>query len=268
VELARKHYHETSLVTDDLGAELLVDRVGLHFDSVSLSLNALGRTNPDWWAIGKLHAYAEQLEQFVHIDNDVFLWEPLDPRLNDSGIFSQHPEVTPCGASYYRPESIESDLRALGGWMPDEFIEYLPIDGMLIAANCGILGGRNTAFIRHYANQAITLITHRKNQEVWRQRSGIDQDMVTIEQLMAAACVSYHQGRKGSAYSDISMDYLFASYEDALLDADKVGYTHLIAGSKRNPHLCECVDHTVKARFPQLYERAVSVDQWLRDLIP
>ena len=47
VERARRHYSDTALVTDDAGAELLVDRLKLPFGRVSLELNALRDADPD-----------------------------------------------------------------------------------------------------------------------------------------------------------------------------------------------------------------------------
>jgi hypothetical protein len=73
VGLARRHYADTRLVTDDAGAALLVDALGLEFGEVSLSLNALDDQDPNWWALGKLYAYAEQQRPFLHVDSDVYL---------------------------------------------------------------------------------------------------------------------------------------------------------------------------------------------------
>ena|ERR1035437_10813147 len=56
-ETARKHYPKTSLVTDDAGARMLVDGLGLGFDDVSTELNALADHDPAIWMLGKLRAY-------------------------------------------------------------------------------------------------------------------------------------------------------------------------------------------------------------------
>src|SRR6266567_9051444 len=47
VETARQHYPQTALYTDDAGARLLVDQVGLQFDYVSTALNALDAHDPN-----------------------------------------------------------------------------------------------------------------------------------------------------------------------------------------------------------------------------
>ena len=54
VELARQHFSKTLLVTDDAGASLLLDGIGLQFDQVSLELNSLnvtGQTPESKWAL-------------------------------------------------------------------------------------------------------------------------------------------------------------------------------------------------------------------------
>jgi hypothetical protein len=81
------------LVTDDAGARMLVDGLGLQFTRVSTELNALAKHDPDWWNLGKIHAYHLQMEPFVHIDSDVFLWKRLPPRLEHADVFAQNPNM-------------------------------------------------------------------------------------------------------------------------------------------------------------------------------
>ena len=236
---------------------MLIDGLGLQFGTVSLALNRLANHDPHWWAIGKLCAYAAQDEPFIHIDNDVFLWEPLPQALEEAPVFAQHPEYSSYGASFYRPESIEYDIRRYGGWMPKEFEHYMPIGGVLKIENCGIVGGTRTDFIRHYAGQAIRFIEHPANQRVWEQRPRREEDFVTCEQLMLSACVAYHQGRTDSPFADIAIAYLFPSHEDAHTHANERGYTHLASDSKRNPGLCAHLERAVAQEFPVHYQRCL-----------
>jgi len=67
------------LVTDTEGARLLVDKLGLRFTTVMTTLTALDDADPEWWVLGKLWAYRAQTEPFVHLDNDVFLGDVMDP---------------------------------------------------------------------------------------------------------------------------------------------------------------------------------------------
>jgi Family of unknown function (DUF6734) len=55
---------------------------GLEFDTVSVDLNELAHSDPEWWTLGKMMTYRAQAEPFVHIDEDVFLWQRLPRELD------------------------------------------------------------------------------------------------------------------------------------------------------------------------------------------
>jgi hypothetical protein len=59
-ETVRAIYPETKLYTDSLGADVLVEGLGLDFQSVSTQLDDLRDHDPGWWALGKLFAYASE----------------------------------------------------------------------------------------------------------------------------------------------------------------------------------------------------------------
>jgi hypothetical protein len=103
-ELARQHYPETVLVTDDRGKAVLADALRLPFRTVDTSLNALAGRDPCWWALGKLYAYAAQSQPFIHIDSDVYLWRALPDEIIAAPIFAQNPECFKFGQGCYRPD--------------------------------------------------------------------------------------------------------------------------------------------------------------------
>lgn len=78
---------------------MLVDGVGLDFDEVHTSLSVLDRHNQEWWALGKLCACRAQTEPFVHIDNDVFLWQPRPHDVAAASVFAQNQEYFVLGRS-------------------------------------------------------------------------------------------------------------------------------------------------------------------------
>src|SRR5471032_2830482 len=94
VRLASKHYPDTMLVTDQAGAELLVERLGLRFTHVRTDLEQLRHADVGWWALGKLFAYSVQDRPFVHLDTDVFLWKQLPARLEGAAVFSNARRLT------------------------------------------------------------------------------------------------------------------------------------------------------------------------------
>jgi hypothetical protein len=256
VETARRHYPRTTLFTDDQGARTLIDGLGLEFDSVSTELNALAAHDPDWWVLGKLYAYRAMTEPFVHVDSDVFLWQPLPERLTSAPVFAQNPE--PFGSTfYYRPDALESALRAgAGGWLPPEWTWYRSVGTEQRGECCGIVGGTRVDFIRHYARTGIRLVEEPANQPAWAVLGPKHGHCVLIEQYLLAACLDYHRSTPGSPYRDVSITYLFdtvgAAFDER--EAERVGFTHLM-GAKRDGELARRLEARVQRDHPVYYER-------------
>lgn len=246
--LARRHFSETVLVTDDDGAELLTNRLQLSFDSVSLELNALRNRDPDWWALGKLYAYRLQTEPFVHIDADVFLWKPLPTKLITAPLFAQSPEVfDPEQAGWYPLRAVEHTFVG-GGWLPAEWKAYSAQTGPLCAACCGIVGGTDVALLREYAELGIRVVEAPENAAGWATWADKGYCNVLAEQFLLNAV---------AAARGVPISYLFTSDAEAYDDAraEAAGYTHLIGGAKRNAELMADLAARVRADFPVLAER-------------
>ncbi|WP_037313211.1 DUF6734 family protein [Amycolatopsis orientalis] len=245
--LASRLFPTTALVTDDQGHELLVERLRLPFDDVSLSLNGLAGQDPSWWALGKLHAYREQTEPFLHIDNDVFLW-PGFPAADLSGaIVAQNPEHAPASdAGYYRPMAAATAIRATGGFLPKEFDDYTGE-----AALCtGIVGGTAVSLLRRYADLGIRLVESAENQAAWRRLAPLEDFNLVVEQyLLGALCW-------GGTATDVQC--VFASQHDTFDENVAVAqrFTHLIASAKSDLRYMRWLTERVKNHFPADFEIA------------
>lgn len=260
VQTARKHFPRTALFTDDEGARVLVDRLGLEFDEVSTELNALAGHDPDWWALGKVWTYRAQTEPFIHLDSDVFLWKPLPRALASAPVFAQCPEVFVPGFSYYEPETLELAVSEGGQvWLPVEWVWYRSVGVEQRAASCGIFGGNRVDFIRHYSDQAIRLIEHPDNRAGWSRMEGKIRHNILFEQYFLAACVEYHRSRAASPYRGIEIKYLFDSMDHAFDpdEAVRLGYTHLIATAKKNPEMARHLERRVERDYPDYYGRCL-----------
>ena len=151
VQTVKAHYPDTALVTDEEGARLLVDGLKLEFTTVSTELARLQGEDPDWWVLGKLCAYCSQTAPFIHFDNDVFLWKRLPPALEEAPVLAQNPEKFPLSdESWYRPLRYERAIRAVRGWVPEEWL-WSTSHGHDTAVCCGILGGTAVEFLTYYA---------------------------------------------------------------------------------------------------------------------
>lgn len=259
VETARKHYPETSLYTDDEGARMLVDGIGLRFEHVSTELNALHDHNPEWWAIGKLYAYRSQREPFIHIDSDVFLWNRLSIEVESATVFAQSPEHFSFeGGSWYRPKECVAAITSVNGWAPEEWNWYVSLCGNK-AACCGVIGGNQVDFLNHYANLGIRAVEYSQNQTAWSLLGNNMGDNLVIEQYSIIACVEYHRDKPSSPFKDIDIQYIFNSPEDAFNpeNARRVGYTHLIGDAKRNNVFAHRLEKRVERDYPEYFERCI-----------
>lgn len=255
---AMVHYRPTALYTDDAGARTLIDGAGLEFDEVHTTLNALADHDPGWWALGKMYAYRAQPAPFVHIDSDVFMWKRLRGDVESAPVIAQHPEGFVPGRSFYRPEAFEAAVDGVwDGWLPPEWQWYRRSGRPMRGESCGIVGGNSTDFLRHYAERAIGLIEHPGNQPAWDRLGDKESHNVLFEQYLLAACLEHHQHHADSPFHDVTIAYVFPSAGQAFNPraAEEAGYTHLLAGSKRNPKIAAALEARVAEDYPDLYER-------------
>jgi hypothetical protein len=258
VRTASAHFAETTLVTDDAGADLLVNRLELPFGRVSTSLNALRDSDPGWWVLGKLYAYREQERPFLHVDSDVFLWQSLDGDLLGADVVAQNPEFAPADdASFYKPSWFTSFVKDRAGWLPEDWDRYVE-DGGGRAICMGILGGQHVDALRRYADQAIALVESQRNAAAWQAMGPAAQlaNSVLIEQYyLAAFCEAYRRDR-----SALDVRYVFASQDAARMPSEalRAGFTHLMEG-KRVTELTQLLAKRVRRDYPADYARCLRV---------
>jgi hypothetical protein len=255
LETARQHYPDTWLITDDAGARMLVDGIGLQFRRVSTELNALAQHDTDWWAAGKIYAYRMQTEPFVHIDNDVFLWKRLPARLERADVFAQNPESL-VAATNYQPELLD---RALSdAWLPDEWRWYQRLSKRQ-AYCCGILGGNCIDFINLYATASLRMIEDPANQSALQSLPNKQMHIVLVEQYLLSAFAKYHTSRPGSPFGRIEFECLFNTMDESQTPdyVARAGFTHLGGTAKKNGLFAERLENRVRRDYPEHYRRCV-----------
>jgi len=254
---ASRHYPETALVTDRAGKRLLIDQLGLPFAHVSTELERLAHLDPGWWAMGKLFAYSLQEKPFVHIDTDIFLWKPLPRALVESPVFSQCPEI-------YANDSKPS-LREIE-WAFGEAGTELPAEWRWVRSrgathfreeNCGILGGTNVAFLRHYAQTALDMVMRPENEPAWSRLPDKFSHNFSIEQFLLAACIDFHRHGHEPKFSGIEVRNLFSNVAEAgdPSRAARLGYTHLLGGAKAHPAVARRIEERARREDPAYFRR-------------
>jgi hypothetical protein len=261
---ASRHCPHTQLVTDDAGARILIDTLKMPFARVSTALNAIRDEDPGWWALGKLKAYCLQRRPFLHIDTDVFLWNPLRPDLEAADVVAQNPEPIAFGYSCYRPGVLEQSLGSPGhGWLPEEWLWYRQWAPQRARAECcGIFGGSRLDFIHHYASNALRILADRRNRLALERFTGKHDNMILIEQYLLTACLEYHRALgHASPFAGVNIQYIFRSMSDAFRRnrATEEGFTHLAAGAKREPGISRDLQVRVERDFPEHFARCVDL---------
>jgi len=258
VETARVHFEGTRLVTDPIGAEMLVDGAGLKFDDVRLDLSEIDECDPDWWNLGKVQAYRVQDEPFVHMDNDVFLWRGLPERLLKADVLAQCPEHFTEWSDYYQLGELEAVRRCPYGWLPKEVEWCRSLYGThQVSLNTGIYGGHRIDFIRYCAELMFEMLEHRGNRETMANIGDKARVAGMLEMFLPAACLEYHAVRRHSPFSTVQVATLFDSEERAYTDGEAKFYTHMIGLSKSKPASARKLASRVQSQYPQHYERCM-----------
>lgn len=259
-ENARRHYPETALVTDDFGAELLVERLGLPFTHVSTELNALAQSDPGFWMLGKLYAYRVQTEPFVHLDTDTFLWKRLPPEVERAPVFAQNPDPFRLGHSHQRvPEIVRLFRNQTRGWLPKEWEWKLSLGDAQRGECCGIMGANHLPFIRDYAASAIRLMEDPRNAAGWATVPKKFEYLTAIEEFHLAACVDFQQAHPAASFHEVEIRYLFESFAQAFDPnmAARIGFTHLLTSAKHHPAVGARMERRVERDYPERYRRCL-----------
>ena len=261
VRLAQAHYPDTVLITDTRGKALLVGKLGLPFAHVSTELDRLQDADPALWALGKLVAYSLQDQPFVHLDADVFLWQPLPARITGAPVLAQHPEPREfCDLG--GPQIVEDAFVRAALGLPAEWQWSRSHPGHRFRqANCGILGGTNTDFIQYYARLALDLALNPTYSAAWAtiaDRAGLN---TTLEQFLLSACLDYHRFDPGSPHRGINARYLFPTHSAAFDpgEAAQLGYTHLLGPTKQDLQVTARLEQRARRETPTFYRRCQRV---------
>lgn len=146
----RQFYDDVELYTDPAGKRLLIDELQLPYTAVHLLPEELESYPSELWAIGKIYAYRDQTEPFLHVDNDVFVWQRFPDRIAQAPLVAQNYER---GIAFNRANVMNVMMIA------NDIPPYMQRMRSTDEANVGIFGGTDTAFIRRYADEAMLFAT-------------------------------------------------------------------------------------------------------------
>jgi hypothetical protein len=241
------------LYTDSAGARLLAERLRLPLDEMHCTLDEIPSSLRRFWVLGKLHAYKQHRDPFVHLDSDVFLWKSLPDRLHRASIFSQNPERFSPESQDYQPAAIIEFLDRLSVAIPKTLRWYTAVGGNE-AYCCGILGGSRVDLLNQYAAEAIDLIEGHSS--AFAQLPRDLEPNVVLEQYMLSAFCCYQVAVERN--TTLRVDHLFESERTSRTAevSSSLGYTHLIGPAKLDDRILAKVNRYAEANLPEYHHRA------------
>lgn len=256
VELAKKHYGKKNiyLITKTESAHLFKD---FEFAEIITVLDKM----PDFqktWSLGKIYAFKEAAKNgpFVHLDSDVFLWEPLPESLLNSYVFAQSPD-----------ESIKRDnglwgspydlghIKNIYGKLPEDWQNVLDSQVDKTVINMGIFGGSNTKFISDYCDFVLEMILNPEFYDLWNGINKGEHITACLPCLIEQFNLKIFAEKKG-----VEVKFLL----DDLNDKNKksyLKYTHLML-LKSDKNIIKRVSERVNKKPYDLEVRKVRKKNW------
>jgi len=243
VHCASRLFPEVQFISSSWGVDIM-SQLDLPVTSYSNKLDEMKTAGVSkyFWAYGKLIAYCEQTKPFVHIDNDVFLWEALPKRiLNAKLCFQSHEPFDSVGYKYYnilkecwvnapvKPKAIEDN----------EVTDY--------AYNCGICGGNYLPFFKEWKATSEEYIFAPENQHVFfdMYRNILIHQNLFHEQYFLSCLVKKHGWRKKVQVLDVN----------AMNISRKLKYTHIWGTTKKQRDVSARVRMQLFDRDEELFLR-------------
>lgn len=240
-----EYYEDVELYTDEKGYDLLIKKLKLPYTRVYVCLNDIDKYNSVLWALGKIYTYSLQKTPFIHIDNDVFIWEKFPKRIEGAELIAQHFE----NKYYYNTKSYFDLLKA-----GVKYKEYMVINKSerINESNLGIVGGSNLLFFQNYTKEVFEFIE--MNSSFIYKKGAENLSMINniFEQYLF-----YLLAKKMSC----NIEYLLSNISDSfkeLVDFYTVPlrtkFIHMIGYHKKNSILCYLLGQRLYYEYPEYYK--------------
>lgn len=251
--LVKKHYGENNsieLVCDTYAKEILKD---LPFDNIHVLLDHINY--PTIWSLGKIYAYdfaCSIKEPFLHLDADVFLWEPLPENLLASPVFCQSKDIV-IGSAFYDADKLKLYTRTT---TPKDWHDYKGT----MTYNMGVFGGTDTYLIKDYCDYVLNMI----NNSIYKPLWAIDKLTAVPENFDFSGTKSclVEQGNLGifCKNKNITPALIFDDLSDLNIHTYKK-YTHLM-GRKNDQDVIKRINQRVATKPYDLLPKDVIIEEW------
>lgn len=225
VNWAKRFFKETVLVSDDMGIDLLVNKLHLPFDLV-IKLPDLPNDLVHLYDLPKLASsiiMAERNIPFIQVDYDAWLCKKLPDTILNSVFF--------CEFLY----NTKPFVNVINSSLPVRRFDQIP------SKSCatGIYGGNDLKNILNYSRESIRVATHSDNRSILRNVNGYQGSVLIGESA------------PGHAFEG-KIETLLPRGNNFPEDYRKAGYIH-VAGLKKNEGAMAKMAIRLQIDFPEEY---------------
>ncbi|WP_264566438.1 DUF6734 family protein [Flavobacterium sp. N3904] len=239
----KQNYGEVRLYTDNLGKELLIDKLEIPYSKVNLELNELQDYPSELWALGKVLTYSLQEKPFIHADTDVFLWDKLPVDLLKTDLFAQNIELN---FPKYN-EVLEIVLSEFKNITEELFTIYSKTNNVY-AYNAGIIGGTSLDFFKELKSKVFEIIDANLDKlhlidvgvfnMVYEQMLGFE--LATQKNLD----ITFLKSEVNEAFTNVMKFHMVPIKET---------YIHTVGYAKKSLEICEQLKYRLRYEFPEEY---------------
>ncbi len=241
-----KQYPDIHLYTDDFGASLLINELKLPYKEVHTTLNNFD-VNLNLWALAKVCTYSLQEVPFIHIDNDIFIWERLPVRVETASLCAQNIERF----DGHYSEALDIMTRIFTQPKSD-FPLFYSDNSRATAYNAGILGGRDIDFIHEYACEALNMYEDHKA-EFHATGENIGMFNIVLEQLLFGMKVGIGEKTVESLIEANSLDEAVNKVIGISEAPISTKYVHCLGEIKKSLGVADQIKYRLKYEYPYWY---------------
>lgn len=246
-----RFYADLTLYTDNVSAKILIDELRLPYSSVVCNLDQLNKYPSYLWALPKIHAY-NQDTPFLHVDGDVFIWEPFSEKLLKSELIAQNEEIS----NNYYYEKIMSSLEKELDFFPDEILEQRATGEPIRAYNAGIFGGHDIEFLRRFCRKAYEFIDKNQNRYAGFQTSNFS---IIFEQYLFYCFTKRERKEVKLLIDDVKESNGYQGFGDFFEVPYRKKYLHLSGDFKTTTEVCNQLANRLRNDFPEYYYKIISI---------
>ncbi len=249
----KNFYQEIQLVTDDAGCELLIDRLGLPYSEVKLYLNDFD-ADPNLWALAKVFAYSKQTDPFIHVDNDIFIWDKFPDAIEKADLCCQN--IESLSSDYLEGLSLIKDSGLSQKGIFRELSQSCLDNNACYSINAGILGGNDLGFINEYFNTVIRGCLECRN-EISHIGEHVGLMNIVLEQL-CFGILSQQKNMRIEFLKHISdFDELVNNIIDIYSAPIKTKFVHCLGSIKKDIAISKQIEYRLRYHHPDYYDRII-----------